>query len=101
MSPAKAALPRLAVSMALLIASQAMAADGKEVYNTSCAFCHNTESPKLGDKAAWELRLEQGADGLVTSVLMGKGAMPAKGGNATLSEADIKAAVDYMVAQVK
>lgn len=100
-APAKTALPRVAVSMALLLASQAMAADGKEVYNKSCAFCHNIESPRLGDKAVWKLRLELGTDGLVASVLKGKGAMPAKGGDATLSEADIRAAVDYMVAQLK
>ncbi|BBP03073.1 hypothetical protein TPL01_25110 [Sulfuriferula plumbiphila] len=65
--------------------------------------CHlpNIESPKLGDKAAWAPRLKKGTDVLAASVLKGMGAMPAKGGNATLSEADIKAAVDYMVAQLK
>jgi cytochrome c5 len=90
-----------AASMALLMASQTSAADGKAVYNKSCAVCHATLSPKLGDKVAWEPRLKQGTDALVASVLKGKGAMPAKGGNATLSEADIKAAVDYMLAQIK
>ena len=91
----------LAVSTALLMTGQVVAADGKEVYNKSCAACHAALSPKLGDKAAWEPRLKQGNDALVAAVVKGKGAMPAKGGNASLSEADINAAVDYMVAQVK
>ena len=81
--------------------SQTLAADGKVVYNKSCAVCHAALSPKLGDKAAWEPRLKQGTDALVVSVLKGKGAMPAKGGNGKLSETDIKAAVDYMLAQLK
>mgnify|MGYP003633306711 CR=1 FL=1 len=86
---------------ALLMTNQVLAVDGKEVYAKSCAGCHAVLSPKLGDKTAWELRLKQGADALMTSVLKGKGTMPAKGGNASLSEADIKAAVDYMLAQLK
>jgi cytochrome c5 len=89
------------MSMTLLMASQVLAADGKVVYNKSCAVCHAVLPPKLGDKAAWEPRLKQGADVLVVSVLTGKGAMPAKGGNAALSEADIRAAVEYMLAQLK
>ena len=91
----------LAVSTALLMTGQVVAADGKEVYNKSCAVCHAALSPKLGDKVAWEPRLKQGNDALVAAVVKGKGTMPAKGGNASLSEADIKVAVDYMVAAVK
>lgn len=102
----KLALLGFAASAALLmtsqvIASQALAADGKAVYNKSCAVCHAALSPKLGDKAAWEPRLKQGTDGLVASVLKGQGTMPARGGNTTLSEADIRAAVEYMLAQLK
>ena len=97
----KLALLGLAVSTALLMTGQVVAADGKEVYNKSCAACHAALSPKLGDKAAWEPRLKQGNDALVAAVVKGKGAMPAKGGNASLSEADIKVAVEYMVAAVK
>ncbi len=97
----KFALLGFAASTALLMTSQTLAADGKAVYDKSCAVCHAALSPKLGDKAAWEPRLKQGADGLVASVLKGKGVMPAKGGNTTLSEADIKAAVEYMLAQLK
>ena len=97
----KLVLLGLAASASLFITGHASASDGKEVYNKSCAVCHNALPPKLGDKAAWETRLKQGNDALVAAVVKGKGLMPAKGGNAALSEADIKAAVDYMVAAVK
>ena len=85
----------------LTIAGESLAADGKEVYGKACALCHNTLPPKLGDKAAWEPRVKLGVDAMVASVIKGKGAMPPKGGSASLSEADIKAAVEYMAAQVK
>ena len=90
-----------AVSTALLLTGQAAADDGKEIYNKTCALCHAALSPKLGDKAAWEPRLKQGNDAMVAVVVKGKGAMPPNAGNAKLSEADIKAAVGYMVAQLK
>lgn len=95
------ALLGILTSTALLMPVDASAADGKAIYDKSCALCHNALPPKLGDKAAWEPRLKQGTDALVAAALKGKGAMPAKGGNAALSEADIKAAVEYMVAAVK
>jgi cytochrome c5 len=65
--------------------------------------CHATGAagaPKLGDKAAWAPRLKTGIDALYASSLKGKGAMPAKGG-ASLPDADVKAAVDYMAAAAK
>ncbi|WP_339847866.1 c-type cytochrome [uncultured Halopseudomonas sp.] len=91
----------IAASSALLMTGQILAADGKAVYDKSCAACHAVLPPKLGDKAAWAPRLKQGADALVVSVVKGKGMMPAKGGNTILSEADIRAAVDYMLAELR
>lgn len=78
--------------------------DGKKVYDTTCMACHATgaaNAPKLGDKAAWAPRIKTGTDALYASVLKGKGAMPPKGGNAGLADADVKAAVDYLVAGSK
>jgi cytochrome c5 len=93
------------VSMiSLLCAGSVYAASGKDVYNASCAACHASGlagAAKLGDKAAWAPRIKAGIDVLYNSTLKGKGAMPAKGGNASLSDADIKAAVDYVVSQAK
>ena len=97
----KVALLGIVTSIALLMSVDTAAAEGKDIYNKSCALCHNALPPKLGDKAAWEPRLKQGNDALVAAVIKGKGTMPAKGGNAALSESDIKAAVEYMVAMLK
>ena len=79
--------------------------DGKKIYESTCAVCHAAGvagAPKIGDKATWALRLKSGTDVLYASALKGKGAMmPAKGGNPALSDADVKAAVDYLVSQAK
>jgi cytochrome c5 len=80
------------------------AADGKKIYDTTCTACHTAGvagAPKLGDKAAWAPRLKQGMDTLVADAIKGKGAMPPKGGNGSLSDADIRAAVEFMVSQSK
>ena len=77
-------------------------AHGQQIYRQSCAVCHDkgiAGAPKLGDATAWSARLAQGMDALYATSLRGKGAMPAKGGNPALSDADVKAAVDFMAAQ--
>ena len=82
----------------------AAAPDGKAVYDKTCVACHAQSvagSPKLGDKAAWAPRLQQGVDALLQSAIKGKGAMPPKGGNTALSDAEVRAAVEFMVSQAK
>ena len=77
---------------------------GKSIFDTTCMACHATGAagaPKIGDKTAWAPRLKEGMPTVYGIAMKGKGAMPPKGGNATLSEADVKAAVDYMVSKVK
>jgi len=87
---------------ALLGSGQASAADGKAVFDKACVGCHTVLSPKMtGDMANWEPRLKLGNDALFASVIKGKGAMLPRSGNASLTDADIKAAVDYMVTQIK
>jgi len=98
-----------AVMDALIPAANAAGADkGKATYNASCAACHGAGvagAPKLGDKAAWKDRIAQGADKMHTHAIKGfqgkKGMMPPKGGNMSLKDDDVKAAVDYMVSQSK
>lgn len=79
-------------------------ADGKAVYNKICVMCHSTGvsgAPKLGDKTAWAPRIAQGMDTLVKSAISGKKLMPAKGGSPTLTDEQIRAAVEYMVSAGK
>lgn len=85
-------------------AAKTEGAQGKPVYDSACSACHTAGvagAPKLGDKAAWAARLKSGMDTLYASALKGKGAMPPKGGNLSLADADVKAAVDFMVNQAR
>jgi cytochrome c5 len=102
-APAAAAAP-VAVAAAAPAAGGGDAAKGKSVYESSCAACHAAGvagAPKPGDKAAWAPRLKTGKDALYAAVIKGKGAMPPKGGNMSLADADIKAAVDYLMGLAK
>lgn len=79
---------------------------GKSVYGKTCAICHAAGvagAPKPGDKADWAPRIAQGEATLYKHAIEGftgsKGQMPARGGNTALSDDDVKAAVDFMVAQ--
>ena len=81
---------------------------GQEVYLAGCVVCHGAGivgAPKLGDKDQWAKRIAKGVGTLYASSLNGlqgsAGVMPAKGGNPALSDAEVKAAVDYMVGQSK
>ena len=78
--------------------------DGATVYNTLCSACHATGvagAPKTGDKAAWAPRIATGNAALLKSATEGKNAMPARGGAADLTDAELKAAVDYLVGKAK
>ncbi len=84
------------------VAAASAGRPGDEIYKMACAACHIAGvagAPKTGDNAAWAKRAEAGVDALVSTVVKGKGAMPAKGGNASLSEDDIRNAVNYLLEQ--
>ncbi len=89
----------LAAVTALGFTGQVAAADGKAVYDKSCAGCHTAMPPKLGDKAAFAPLIKKGLAAVSAAVIKGKGAMPPKGGAA--SDADAKAAVEYMFSKAK
>ena len=84
-------------------AAKAGPADGKSIYNSVCMACHAAgvaNAPKLGDRTAWAPRLKAGNAALMESVLKGKGAMPPRAGT-SLSDAELRAAIDFMVTQSK
>lgn len=84
----------------------ATAMSGPQVYNSACLACHAAGiggAPILGDAAQWVERIAQGADTLKQHALQGytgsTGYMPPKGGRLDLSDAEIEAAVEYMVGE--
>lgn len=75
---------------------------GEQLVAERCRDCHGEGkdgAPKIGDMAAWKPRLQSGVDPLVKSAIRGHNSMPARGGMANLSDADMKAAVVFMVSQ--
>ena len=92
------------ISAACLLAATGLAAaqgpDGEAVYNKVCARCHATGeygSPKLGDASAWTPRFHEGVDHLLDQAIDGLGAMPPRGGVDDLGDADVRAAIVYML----
>ena len=75
---------------------------GKKAFNKTCSMCHASGAggaPRFGDKADWGPRIAQGKDVLYKHALEGftgaKGMMPPRGGS-TMTDDEVKAAVDYM-----
>jgi len=99
---AAAAAPATTTAAAAAPAAPAAAGGanaGEALYKQTCVACHGAGvagSPKFGDKAAWAPRIQQGVPTLVQNAIKGKNAMPPRGGSSA-SDADMKAAVEYMV----
>jgi cytochrome c5 len=86
----------------------ATAMSGPQVYNSACLACHGAGiggAPVVGDSAQWVERIAQGSDTLTAHAIQGysgsAGYMPPKGGRMDLSDAEVEAAVDYMVSEVQ
>lgn len=98
-----AALPKAGEAPAAGANAESSASAGKALYESTCQACHATgvlNAPKFGNKADWAPRLKDSMDTVYNFALHGKGAMPPKGGS-NASDADVKAAVDYMVNAAK
>lgn len=83
-------------------------ASGADVYARACAMCHEAgvaNAPRTDDPSAWAPRIARGKGKLYMHAIDGylgeKGIMPPKGGHPALPEADVRAAVDHIVAQVE
>ena len=99
--PEKAAKPEEKAEAPAAEAKPAESAkvDGKAVFEANCKACHGgliPGAPAVGKKEDWAPRIKQGKDTLHKHALEGFNSMPAKGGNSSLSDDEVKAAVDYM-----
>lgn len=98
------AMFRYGVLGAALLLPLGAQADGQAVYEASCKACHIKGlmgAPLMSDKAVWGPRIEKGIDALTATVIKGKPPMPPRGACVDCSDADIRAAVEYMVELVK
>jgi len=94
----------LPAAAALLAPPFALADSGEEIYKNRCSLCHAGGAggaPRFQNREEWGPRAAQGKLTLYQSALKGKPntAMQARGGFRDLSEDEVMAAVDYMVAQ--
>ncbi len=97
------------VAMASEVASAPTASNGgsrsgEEVYNGTCTTCHASGAagaPITGSAEQWADRIGKGMDTLYTSAISGINGMPPKGLCFDCSDAELKAAVDYMVESSK
>jgi len=82
-------------------------AAGQALYESNCAGCHNSGrfgAPKLGNREAWRLRRAEGENIMLKKAIAGidgkLGMMPPKGGNATLTDEEIKMVIHYMISKI-
>jgi cytochrome c5 len=88
--------------------AEPVALSGADIYNQVCSACHGAGvagAPKVGDNAAWSARISKGTETLVKHAIEGfqgtAGYMPPKGGRVDLPDAEIQAAVEYMLEHSK
>jgi len=85
-------------------AAQGRARPGATIFTLMCAECHMTGisgAPKVSDKSAWTTRIKQTPDTLIEHALHGYKLMPSRGSCSSCSDAEIKAAVEYMIEKVR
>jgi cytochrome c5 len=78
------------------------ARSGEDIVKATCAACHQAGvagAPKIGDKAQWAPRFKDGLKGMLAIATKGKGAMPPKGGDASLTDAELTRAIVFMANQ--
>lgn len=82
---------------------QAQLLAGEEIVKKNCKVCHAqglNGAPIIGNKKMWGPRIEKGREALVVNAINGVGLMPAKGGQAHVSDEEIDLAVGYFLSQI-
>ncbi|MGB6976430.1 MAG: c-type cytochrome [Gammaproteobacteria bacterium] len=77
-------------------------ATGKKIYDQVCSICHadgKLGAPKVGDQRVWEPLVKQNMDVLFHRALTGYRGMPPRGACYKCTDAEVIAAVKYMVQQ--
>ena len=85
----------------IVVASKKLS--GEQVYNSACMSCHASgaaAAPMAGNKSQWSDRISKGNKTLYASAINGIGVMPAKGGISTLTDEEVKSAVDYLISEL-
>jgi cytochrome c5 len=77
---------------------------GEQTVQQVCSACHGAGllgAPQIGNSAAWSARLKEAGsvDGLLAVAARGRNNMPPRGGESSLSDADLRAAIEYMLAR--
>ena len=78
------------------------ARSGEAIVKATCATCHQAgvaNAPKIGDAKAWAPHLKEGLKGMLAVAIKGKGAMPPRGGDASLTDDEVARAIVYMANQ--
>jgi cytochrome c5 len=94
--------PSIKQEVVVASVSETKTLTGKEVYNTVCMSCHTSGAagaPVIGNNNQWSDRLSKGEDTLYANAINGIGIMPAKGGVSSLSDNEVKSAVDYILSE--
>ncbi|NGY04914.1 cytochrome c5 family protein [Solimonas terrae] len=96
--------PSVLVKLAAAAQAARPAMTGDQVYAKVCTGCHAAGvlgAPKVGDKADWGARLKSqgGVDGLLKKAISGINSMPPRGGDASLSDDEMKGAIEHMLKQ--
>jgi len=83
-------------------AAPAGARKGEDIVKATCTACHQAgvaNAPKIGDRASWGPRIKQGLSAMLATAIKGKGAMPPRGGDASLTDAELTRAIIFMANQ--
>jgi cytochrome c5 len=99
METLKAVIAVAAAAVALGASAQPRERTGEEIVKAKCVECHAQGvggAPRIDDRAAWAARMKNGLDATVKSAIRGHGKMPARGGQADLTDAELRAAILYL-----